>query len=109
MAEPRIGRNINTADEATIGSGVTLNDTTSTNLVGENLKRIFLRIDAHFTDKASWIKLQDASVDNDKKGIFLNEKEKGVMFWEMSPDNIYTGPVCGIADSGNPEIFVTEY
>ncbi len=105
----RIGRNINTDDEATVSSGITLNSTTSTVISVADPNRLFFFVDNNFSDKASWIKLQAASVDNDKKGIFLNEKEKGKTSWAMPPDNIYTGEISAIADSGNPIIYVTEY
>ena len=104
-----IAGNINTNDTATVGNGVTLNATTSTVIATANPNRIYFYVDNNFSDKACFIKLQAASVDNDKKGIFLNEKEKGDTRWEMPPDNIYTGEISAIADSGSPTVFVTEY
>ena len=103
------GSNRNTNDTATIISGVTLNATTSTVIAVANPDRMYFYVDNNFSDKACFIKLQAASIDNDKKGIFLNEKEKGDTRWEMSPDNIYTGEISAIADSGSPTVFVTEY
>ena len=104
-----IGRNININDTATVADGITLNATTSTVIAVANADRIFFHVDNNFSDKAVWIKLQAAGVDNDDKGIFLNEKEKGATKWEMPPDNIYTGEISAIADDGNPTIYVTEY
>ena len=103
------GRNANVNDTATVADGITLNATTSTVIAAANADRIFFHVDNNFSDKAVWIKLQAASVDNDDKGIFLNEKEKGVTHWEMPPDNIYTGEISAIADDGNPTVYVTEY
>ena len=104
-----VARNRNTNDTATVASGVTLNATTSTVIAVANPDRMYFYADNNFSDKACFIKLQAASVDNDKKGIFLNEKEKGDTRWKMSPDNIYTGEISAIADSGSPTVFVTEY
>jgi len=104
---------VNTVDNvssATVSSGITLNSSTSTVISVANAGRSFFHADGNFNDKASWIKLQAASVDNVKKGIFLNEKEKGVTFWEMpATKKVYTGEISAIADSGNPVIYVTEY
>ena len=104
-----IGRNTNVSDTATVASGIVLNATTSTIIAAANPKRIFLHVDNNFSDKAVWIKLQAASVDDDDKGIFLNEKEKGITHWTMPPDNIYTGEISAIADDGSPTVYVTEY
>ena len=104
-----IGGNTNTNDTAVVADGITLNATTSTIIAAANTDRIFFHVDNNFSDKAVWIKLQAASVDNDDKGIFLNEKEKGVTKWEMPPDNIYTGEISAIADEGAPVVYVTEY
>jgi len=104
-----IGRNTNRNDTASVPAGIILNATTSTVIAAANADRMFFHVDNNFSDKAVWIKLQAASVDNDDKGIFLNEKEKGVTKWEMPPDNIYTGEISAIADDGNPTVYVTEY
>ena len=104
-----IGRTRNTTDIADVKDGVTLNSTTSTVIAEANPDRIFFFVDSNFSDKASWVKLQAASVDDNKKGIFLHEKEKGKNDWKMPPDTIYTGEICAIADSGSPVLYVTEY
>ncbi|MEE8289577.1 MAG: hypothetical protein V3R25_09210 [Nitrosomonadaceae bacterium] len=103
------GRNKSTSDEADVGTGVTLNSTTSVVIAAANADRTFFHVDGNFSEKASWIKLQAASIDDDKKGIWLNEKEKGGTSWTMPVDNIYTGEISGIADSGSPILYVTEY
>lgn len=105
----KIRRNSNINDTATILSGVTLNDSTSITIANANSDRIFFYVDSNFPDKACRIKLQAASVDNDQKGIFLNEKEKGKTSWQMPSDNIYTGEISAIAVDGNPVVYVTEY
>ena len=109
MTGKTIGRNVNESDIATVAAGVTLNAVTSTTIAVANGVRIFFEVDNNFSDKAVWIKLQAASVDNDKKGFFLNEKEKGATKWRMPTDNIYVGEISAIADSGSPVVYVTEY
>ncbi len=101
--------NSSSTDTATVQAGITLNDSTSVMVIAANPSRRGLHVNCNFPDKASWVKLQAASVDNDKKGIFLNEKEKGVTHWDMPSDRIYTGEISAIADSGTPVIYVTEY
>lgn len=103
------GRNRNANDVASISSGTTLNSTTSVVIAVANPDRIAFHVNNNFSDKACWVKLQTAATDNDKKGIFLNEKEKGSTEWDMPADNIYTGEISAIADSGNPVVYITEY
>lgn len=100
-----IGRNVNKNDTAFISGPIAVNSSTSTTIVGVNLKRIFLHISNDGDNQDSWIKLQAASVDNDKKGIFL----RGRSFWEMQVDNMYTGEICVIGDNAGSNIYVTEY
>ena len=109
MVDKTIGRTQNTSDSASVNDGIALNGSTSVVIADANPKRIFFEVNNNFSDKAVWIKLQPADDDNDKKGIFLNEKEKGRTHWEMPPDNIYTGEISAIADSSNPTVYVTEY
>ena len=104
-----IGRNRNRNDEASVNDGITLNSTTSTVIAAANPDRIAFHVNNNFSDKACWVKLQPAATDNDKKGIFLNEKEKGRTDWSMTPDNVYTGEISAIADSGSPVVYITEY
>lgn len=104
MADADIQRQINTNTTATISSAIALNNLTSVTVVNANTKRIFLFI-SNIGNKDVWIKLQAASVDDDKKGIFIHAHES----WKMPSDNIYTGEVSGIADKGTPSIFITEY
>ena len=104
-----IGRTQNTNDEANIPSSITLNATTSTKIADANTRRIFFHVNNNTASDAIWIKLQAASVDNDKKGIYLQKKDLPDGRWQMPPDNIYTGEISAIADSGTPDVFVTEY
>jgi len=104
-----IGRNRNVNDTATISDAITLNNTTSTVIAVANPNRTFFYVTNNGAADAIWIKLQAASVDNDAKGIWIQKKEVSESFWQMPDDNIYTGEISAIAESNNPEIFVTEY
>ena len=105
----KLGRNRNKNDTATVSAGITLNSTTSTVILAANPNRMSFDVNNNFSNQAAWVKMQAASTDNDKKGIFLNKKNAGISSWSMSPDNIYTGEISAIADSGSPTVYVTEY
>ncbi len=107
----RIGRNRNSNDSADVNSGVTLNSSTSVVIAAANPDRISFIVDNNSAQKESWIKLQPAATDDDKKGIFLARRSNasGNTSWSMDTDNIYTGEISAIADSGSPIVYVTEY
>ena len=109
MSDVQKGRNINTHDEANIPEGIELNANTSTEILPANPNRIAVQINNNSSIQAAWIKLQDASVDDDKKGIFLHKKGDPHGEWNMVTDNVYTGAICGIAAAGNPIVYPTEY
>jgi len=98
-----IQQRINTNTTATISSAINTSAATSTTLIAANLSRIYLAVFAQ--DKDIWLKFQAASVDDDKKGIFLT---KGTIF-ELPMDNIYTGEVSAIANVSTANVYVTEY
>lgn len=106
-----IGRNRNSNDVADVKVGVELNSTTTTIIAAANPDRISFMVDNNSNIKEAWIKLQPASTDDDKKGIFLARRvdASGETKWRMDPDNIYTGEISAIADSGSPLVYVTEY
>jgi len=99
-----IGRNTNTTDVATLSSAIALNSTTSVKVADALPDRINFTI-SNPENKDVWLKFQAASVDNDKKGIFVPKNA----FYEMPTDNIYTGEISAIAVSGTPSVYVTEY
>ena len=101
------GRNSNTNDVATITT-IVLNDSTSTTVAPPNVNRTFIHITNADAVKAAWVKLQPASVDNDKKGVFLAARGSGPGL-TMTPDNIYTGEISAIADQGSDTVYITEY
>ena len=103
MAE-LIQRTRDTNDVAIISSAIALNTSTSTILSGAFVRRIFFAV-SNSSNKDIWLKLQAASVDNDKKGIFVPRNS----YWEMQQDNIYIGEISAIANIGAPDIYITEY
>jgi len=103
-----IGRNQNTSDAAVITTAV-IDAITTTTILAANPKRIAFYVTNNNATDPVWIKLQAASVDNDKKGIILGKKAEPPKHWDMPSDNIYTGEISAIADSGTPTIYVTEY
>jgi len=99
-----IGRNTNTNDTAFVGGGITLNSSTTTTISTADANRIFFAVSTD-SSLAFWLKLQAASVDDDKDGLFM----PACAYWEMPTDNVYTGEISAIADSGSPKVYVTEY
>jgi len=91
-------------DEATITS-VALNSSTSTKILDSNLSRQTVNI-SNITNFGIWIKKQAASVDNDKKGIFLPKRASAVLY--TTSEDKYYGELCAISASGTPTINITE-
>lgn len=111
-----IGRNRNTCEEVEQIEDYSLNATTATKIADANPDRIFFNVNINGSagDVSIFIKLQAASVDNDKCGIWIGRllDEDGSYFnveWEMPPDNIYTGEISAIMSSGTHTVHVTEY
>ena len=94
----------NVDDTADLSDAITLNASTSVTIKVANTSRIYFRFD-NTSNKNVWLKLQAASVDDDKKGFFV---DKGG-YWRMPVDTIYTGEISAIADVGSPDVFYTEY
>ncbi|MEE8207794.1 MAG: hypothetical protein V3T88_02375 [Nitrosomonadaceae bacterium] len=105
----RIDRNKNTNDTATMSNAITLNGTTTITIATANPDRNYILIHNNSAATACWVKLQAASVDDDKKGIFIDKSVPTPAEWEMPVDNIYTGEISAISDSGAVDIYVTEY
>lgn len=99
-----IRRQVNFSDTAVLSDPIQLNASTSTMIADSNMGRIFFRID-NSSNNAIWIKLQAASVDDIKKGIFIGARS----WWQMPVDNMYSGEISAIADLNNPQIHTTEY
>ena len=99
-----IGRNANTTGTATIDTGITLNTSTSVKVGDSNDDRIHFEISNDGPGKV-FLKLQAASVDDIKKGIIIQSGQT----WWMPTDNIYTGEISAIANTGSPVVYPTEY
>ena len=109
MSAVKLGKNRNVHDEAVISDGVELNNSTIVTIAAANDQRIFFHVNNNSSLQAAWIKLQAASVDDDKKGIILLKRLEPNGRWEMPSENIYTGEISAIADNGTPTVYVTEY
>jgi hypothetical protein len=79
------GRNQNTNTEATLSQPFSVGSAASVKIADINTERLFIHINTGPNNNGCWIKLQGA------------------------PDNIYTGEISAIAESGNVDIYVTEY
>jgi len=103
------GRTTNTNDTATV-TAIVLNSSTSTVISPANPDRLFFHVNNGIEpDKACWIKLHAANVDNVKHGIVIHEGQKGTGFWQMPVDNIYPGEISAIAQDTPCTVYVTEY
>lgn len=100
-----IGRNTNVNDTGALSSAITLNSSTSVKIQDAAADRIYFIVTTPGSP-AFWVKLQAASVDNDKDGIFV---PAGQGFWEMPVDSIYTGEISAIADDDGLDVYTTEY
>lgn len=94
----QVGGNLTISDVST-GGGVSVNSSTATTLVAEDEKRTYLEI-SNPHNQSVWIKLQAASVDDNKSGIFIPSKGR----WVMGDSDKYTGEVSAIMNSGASKI-----
>jgi len=105
-----IGKNSNTNDTATLSSGISVGGTTSTIILATQAASDQPRIKVIVTNDSNfdvWIKLQAASVDNDKKG-FLVYRNSTVTIMEDS--DIYTGEISAINNiAATATLFITDY
>lgn len=111
----KIGRNRNTNTVAAVTT-VSVNDTTATTLVAANGNRIGLIINLNggSAEEEVFIRYFAAAVNNDKQGIIIKRKIIGATSindstWEMLGDNVYTGEVSAISESGTFNVHITEY
>ncbi len=103
------GRNKNRNDEANMPDGILLNATADTLVLAANPERMSLHFHNGDSVKGCWVKFQATGLDADKKGLFLDATGNLGSNWDMVPDNVYTGEICAIADSGSPMLYVVEY
>lgn len=109
-------RNRNTNTAATLSDAITLNATTAVKIADVNKNRIFFSVSLApgLTTRNVFIKLQAASVGDNQKGIilyrdFTANDNAFLPTWGMPTDNIYTGEISAITQSGAQDVYVTEY
>jgi len=100
-----IGRNRNIYDSPVLRSAILLNPSTSVELAPANSDRSGYIVTNNGNQKV-WIKEQDATVDNDKKGwaLLANSVATPPGFTDL----FYIGPISAIADKGNPSVTIQE-
>ena len=101
-----IGDNTNTNDTAVMQAGITVGASTSVTLVTTVINETVRVVFSNDGNQDVFIKLQAASVDNDKKGFILH---KGTASDIMTLPNMYIGEVSAIARNGTTTIFTTVY
>ncbi|MCK5216597.1 MAG: hypothetical protein KAJ93_02350 [Methanosarcinales archaeon] len=104
-----IDKMVRLSDSANVPEPILLNSSTSTVIAEANPDRKYFHVSSSGTPNEVWIKLQPASVDDDKKGIFLVASVGGDGSWEMPSNSIYTGEISAIAGSNGPTVSVTEF
>jgi len=92
-------------NSSSISGAIATNTSTSVVAAAANPTRSFFNINNNDSNQGVWVKLQAASVDNIKKGIFVKAKDE----WEMPPQSMYSGEISVIADTDSPDVYVTEY
>lgn len=100
-----IGSRINSNDVA-VKTDIPLNSSTSTMVkaASTSVDFIYLRIE-NPNNQGVWVKLQAASVDDNKDWFFVPR----LTFWPMPKGNLYLGEISAIADSGTPTIQLIIY
>ena len=109
-----IGRNQNVNDTSVVTT-VTINSVTATKLLDPNPNRLWVRISLPFgtSDIACMIREYAASIDNIKHGEILqrhtlgNENLFKPCYYTFG-DNVYTGEISAISDSGSFDLHITE-
>lgn len=110
-----IGRNVNTNDEV-ITTQFTINDSNAVVIAPANETRIFFEVwlVPGSSNIIGFIRLFPAGTNDDKKGVVLIRNTMGNInqftpSWRMAEDNIYTGEISAISESGDIDIIVIEY
>lgn len=97
------------SDTAFLSPAIAIAGNASVKIADANPNRKFFSVCTDGDNQAVWIKLQPASVDDVKKGIWIEAKIGAINYWEMLTDNIYTGEISAISNGGNVNVYVTEY
>ena len=90
---------------ATLSDEIELNSSTSITVQAANEDRNFFGFSNCSIQSDVWLKLQAASVDDDKKGIFVAKKS----YWEMPSKDKYYGEISAIAVVDAPCVNTTEF
>lgn len=98
-----VGKNINITDTAAVNAPVSVGGASSVTLATANNDRIYIAISA--LTQNIFVKLQAASVDDVKKGIYI---PRGFTY-ELPIDNVYIGEISAISTAGTAIVYVTEY
>lgn len=109
------GRNRNANDEATVTT-VEVNDTTASKLVDANPDRIHLTInlDGGSAEEEVFVRFYPAADDDLKRGMVIKRKILGATSINdprivMEGDNVYTGEISAISESGTFDLHITEF
>lgn len=97
------------SDTAFLSNAIAIGGNSSVKIADANANRKFFSVCTDGDNQAVWIKLQPASTDDVKKGIWIEAKIGAINYWEMLTDNIYTGEISAISNGGNVNVYVTEY
>lgn len=110
----KIGRTISTTDES-VTTTVTINSTTATLLLAANPERMYARIslDSGNSKVEAFIREYAAATDNTKRGELMvrDTGSNHTLYkptWFTLTDNVYTGEISAIAESGSFDLHITE-
>ncbi len=101
-------RDILAGDVFRISDAIILNATTSTKIADAKTNNQARRttVISNPSNVGVFIKEQAASVDNDKKGIYIAAKKEKTLY---AKGTVYDGEISAIAEFDGPEIYVVEH
>ena len=109
------GRNRNTATEASVTT-VEVNENTASVVAVANPARIHITInlDGGTAEEEVFVRFYPAGDDDLKKGLVIKRKIIGATSINdprvsMDGDNVYTGEISAISESGTFDVHVTEF
>ena len=100
-----LGKNRNSNDTAVLGAGIPMNAATSTTIV-TLVRTDSMMIMTNDGNQDLFVKLQAASVDNDKKGFILFKGTTSTLDLEAVT---FVGEVSGITKNGLTTIYTTVF
>ena len=99
----RVGKSTNFNDSPIINAGVTINASTSTALLTLTQQDSLLIL-TNDGNQDAWVKMQAASVDNNKRGFLLYKGTTTELVLDFVRTNV---EVSAIARNGNTDIYTT--